>query len=122
MAGAVVKRTPIRRQSAGRRRQQAERRRLAGDTVRCCVLRVPNVCTFYAEAWHELVGAGQSGSRTDPRNLAAACNRCNGFVEDQPEVAYRYGWKVRSCDAVRGEGGLVPAVPSPYSLDRQERP
>jgi hypothetical protein len=115
-----VKRTRIRRQSAGRRKQQAERRRLAGNTVRCCTLRIPNVCTLYAEAWHELVGSGQTGSRTDPRNLAAACNRCNGWVEDFPEIAYRYGWKVRSSDSVPGDGGLVPAVPSPYSLAQQE--
>jgi hypothetical protein len=111
----------VRAQSAKRRQQQKQRRQLAnqlGD--RPCSLKVPNVCTFWAEAFHELVGAGQGGSRTDPRNISPACHRCNGFCEDQPEIAVRFGWKVPGWDSERTETGRVPIRPNPYSLAEQE--
>lgn len=79
-----------------------------------CVLALEGVCTGRAECWHELVGAGVGGSRTDPRNIAAACGACNTALETHPD-RYRNGWKVRSSDAVRGDGGLIPATPSPYA-------
>jgi hypothetical protein len=110
----------MRSQSPKRQRQQAQRRKLAaalGDTA--CQLRT-SACTFMAEAFHELVGVAQGGSRTDTRNLVPSCNRCNVFVEDYPQLAYRMRWKVRRTETVDGDGGLVPAVPVPWSVDQME--
>lgn len=90
----------------------------AGHNV--CALKIPGVCTFYRQGWHELVGRAQGGSKTDPRNLAPACNACNGWCEDNPTVAYRNRWKVRQVDAVVGDRGLVPASPNPFSLAELE--
>ena len=112
-----MRRSSVRRQSARRRREQAVRRGYAaelGDTP--CALKVFNVCTGMAEAFHELVGAGQGGSRVDRSNLAPACNRCNSHVEDHPQLAVLHGWKVPQRDAVPGDGGLVPAVPNRHAI------
>ena len=112
-----MRRSPVRRQSARRRREQAVRRGYAaelGDTA--CALNVFNVCTGMAEAFHELVGAGVGGSRVDRSNICPSCNRCNSWVEDNPGVAYRLGLKVPSHEAVPGDHGLVPAVPNRHAI------
>lgn len=111
VGGGVVK--PM---SDKRRAQQADRRQLASpyQHERCWV-GAPE-CTGWAEAWHELVGAAQGGSRTDPRNLVACCNACNRWIEDHPLRARRRGWKVAHTRAVDGVDGLVPAEPNPLSL------
>ena len=112
-----MRRTRLKHQSAARRVEQAIRRSLAEQLGRPpCTIRILNVCTGQAEAFHELVGAGQGGSRVDRRNIAPACNRCNQTIEDRPAEAYREGWKVRRSDAVEGEHGLVPAHPNPRSV------
>lgn len=106
----------MRRQSKARQRQQVERRRIVarlGDVP--CALRT-SVCTGRAEALHELVGAAQGGSRTDRRNVSPCCSRCNSYIEDNPNMAYVNGWKVRREHGQRGDNGLVPAVPSRYAV------
>ena len=74
------------------------------------------VCTGWADAWHELVGRAHTGSITDKRNICAACNRCNRWIEDHPTEARRQGWKVPAYEAMPGDGGLVPKVLNPFSL------
>ena len=102
--------------STRRRRQQHTRTRLAEPwRYTPCWLAIPGLCTGTGEHWHELVGSGVGGSRTDPRNLALACDACNSGLEDLEE-RYAAGWKVRSHDAIQGEGGLVPAYPHPLAL------
>lgn len=114
----LARRRPLRRESADRRVEQAVRRAIAAEVGPTgCRLRILNVCTGRAENLHELVGAGQGGSRVDRRNLAPACDRCNGWVEDFPELARRYRWKVPRHQAVPGNRGLVPADPNPYAID-----
>lgn len=112
-----MKRTRLRRESAGRKVEQAVRRGIAAELgPRPCALRILNVCSGRAENLHELVGAGQGGSRVDRRNLVPACDRCNSTVEDRPTEAYANGWKVRREHAAPGERGLVPAVTNPRSV------
>lgn len=112
-----MKRTALRRQSADRRVEQAIRRGIAAELGRRpCALRIFNVCTGTAEAFHELVGAAQGGSRVDRRGIAPCCHRCNGFIEDHPAISYEQGWKVRREDAMPGDRGLVPRELSPYSV------
>ena len=109
-----MRRTPSKR----RRQEQAIRRGYAaelGDNTPC-VLRVFNVCTGRADAFHELVGARQGGSRVDRSNIAPACNPCNAWVEDNPELARARDLKVPAWDAVPGDGGLVPAVPNRHAI------
>ena len=72
-------------------------------------------CTGWAGHWHELVGSGVGGSRSDPRNLCAACSVCNSGLEDRDD-RYERGLKVRTADAEPGVGGLVPRVLSRLSL------
>ena len=102
--------------SRRRRAQQHIRTHLADpwrDTP--CWLAIPGLCTGTGQHWHELVGAGVGGSRTDPRNICWACDACNGGLEGLEE-RYVAGWKVRSHDAMEGDGGLVPADPHPLAL------
>ena len=112
-----MKRTALRRQSADRRVEQAVRRGIAAELgCQPCTIRAWRVCSGWAEAFHELVGAAQGGSRVDRLNLAPCCHRCNSFIEDRPAEAYLHGWKVRREHAVEGNRGLVPADPSPYAV------
>jgi hypothetical protein len=112
-----MKRTRLRRESPTRKVEQAVRRGIVAELgPRPCALKVFNVCTGRAEDLHELVGAGAGGSRVDRRNVSPACRRCNGWVEDNPGVAYRLGVKVPSHEAVPGERGLVAAVANPRSV------
>ena len=112
---SLPRRTRIRPQSAKRRREQKTRRQLASpyEHERCWL--GLDGCTGWAEHWHELVPAGRGGSRSDLRNIAAACDRCNEAVETHPD-RYSLGLKVRTADAVKGDGGLVPRKPNPFSL------
>ena len=112
-------RTPLKRtgrlrpMSAKRRKVNRARRRLTDDRLdEPCRLRT-EVCTGWAESWHELVGRAQGGSLVDLRNLVPACHRCNGWVEDNPGLAWSRGLKVRAFDSTEGEGGRVPASLSP---------
>ncbi len=108
----------VRRESPARRREQTVRRKMADELGPVgCHLKIFNVCTGPAEAFHELVGARQGGSRIDRRNLAPSCNRCNSWVEDNPEIARRYLWKVPRHEAMEGDGGLIPANPNPHAMD-----
>jgi hypothetical protein len=101
-------------QSAKRKAEQQVRRALAGQLEGArCQLRL-EVCTGGAEHWHELVGAGVGGSRTDLRNLTPACDACNGYLEQLPD-RYERGLKVRAVHAVPGRDGLVPAVAHPLA-------
>lgn len=112
----LARRRGLRRTSAKRDAQQAVRRKLGGAYRHArCRLLTP-VCTGRAEAFHELVGRGQTGSIVDERNLVPACNRCNGWAEDNPADAYVLGIKLRSHDATPGDGGLVPAEPHPLAI------
>ena len=112
---SLPRRTRIRPQSAKRRREQKTRRQLASpyEHERCWL--GLDGCTGWAEHWHELVGSGVGGSRSDPRNLCAACSVCNSGLEDRDD-RYERGLKVRTADAEPGDGGLVPRVLSRLSL------
>ena len=114
-----MKRTPINPESDRQKLRRAERRQLASpfEHERCWV--GTPVCTGWAEAWHELVGRAQLGSTVDPRNLCAACLRCNSYIEDNPTEARARGWKVPRHRAMEGVDGLVPAEPSPYALSER---
>lgn len=104
--------------AVSKKRQKVNRRRwqLAYDYIDAdCRLHTP-VCTGKAEHFHELVGRAQGGSTVDPRNLTPACDRCNGWVEDNPAISRKYGWKVPSWQAARGDGGLVPEFRSGFAI------
>lgn len=111
-----MKRTGIRAVSAKRRVQNRIRRGLADEIGRHrCMIGSP-VCTGWAEHWHELVGSGTGGSRTDERNLVPCCDACNGGPCENDPRRYEFGWKVRVVDAMQGDGGLVPKRLSPLCL------
>lgn len=44
-------------------------------------------CRQRVEGLHERRKRSAGGSLTNPRNLIPACNRCNGWIEDQPRLA-----------------------------------
>lgn len=88
-------------QSAKRRKEQAERRKVMiaafGETP-ACAIRWDSRCRGWADAPHELRKAGQGGSRVDPANAVPACHPCNGAVEDNPDEAHRRGLVIRAED------------------------
>ena len=105
----------MRWQSDKRRAEQQVRREIAFHYPheRCWV--GLEGCTGWAEAWHELVGSGQGGSRSDPRNLCASCNHCNRMIE-RLDDRFELGLKIHTSKATKGDGGLVPEDPHPLSL------
>jgi len=48
---------------------------------------IPNPdCTTQIQGMHERRKRSSGGSLTNPSNLVPACNSCNGFVEEFPEI------------------------------------
>lgn len=85
---------PPRRTSAKRRRTNLVRAALAHEYLGALCRIRSEVCTRDAENFHELVGRAQGGSLVDRRNLVPACQRCNGWIEDNPKMAVLSRWKV----------------------------
>lgn len=73
-----MKRTPIRHQSAKRRRENVARKRMAADTYG------PNPacarCGHPADDLHELLSRARGGSITDPANCVPLCRPCHEDV------------------------------------------
>lgn len=91
----------LRRQSAKRAAEQRERRKRALSAFGAqpaCAVQWDGRCRGWADALHELRKASQGGSRLDPGNLIAACNPCNGAIEDNPLEAHRRGFVIRAED------------------------
>lgn len=64
-------------------------------------------CTGRVEGMHERRKRSAGGSLVNPRNLMAACNRCNGWVEDELPVAVAAdpeGWAAAAARLVVREG------------------
>jgi PAS domain-containing protein len=105
MAGAAVRRTPIRRQSAGRRRQQAERRRLLEQLVEergpWCQAQLIG-CEGQAVDGHEVLPRSAGGSITDADGIVLLCRLCHRHITENPAWARKAGW-TRS----RYEGGAA---------------
>jgi hypothetical protein len=53
-----------------------------------------STCQITAEACHERRKRSAGGSTIDPINLLSACNPCNGWVENEPDVARSIGVSV----------------------------
>ena len=91
---------PMRQRSPTRERHmRTERRplveRLAAAGVKCEIRPVleeagiPHHCTYEIGGMHERRKSGAGGSRVRGENLIPACNWCNGFLEDEPELIRR---------------------------------
>ena len=88
----ITGRSGIRPVSAGRRRENRERRAMARERFpemnpRCIV----PWCTRPADALHEILSRGRGGSITDPENTVPACNICNEELTHEPDWGYRLG-------------------------------
>jgi hypothetical protein len=85
----------MRRQSAKRRREQAERRkvlaRLLEERGPGCEARVFNVCQGRAVDGHEVLARSAGGSITDPANILLVCRRCHEWVTVRPKEATSLG-------------------------------
>lgn len=78
---------------------QAEGRRCEiGPTLIHYAMIAPSECHGRIEGLHELRKRSAGGSLVNPDNLIPSCNRCNGWVEDNPEDAYVLGFVVREGD------------------------
>lgn len=55
-------------------------------------------CSGRYDAPHHLRKTGQGGSKINRANMVAACNPCNGWVEDEPDLARSLGLVVREGD------------------------
>lgn len=55
-------------------------------------------CLGRHEAPHHLRKTGQGGSKINPANMVACCNPCNGWIEDEPELARALGLVIREGD------------------------
>lgn len=68
-------------------------------------------CRTYASGLHHLRKQGQGGPRRDRRNVRRACDPCNVWVEDHPDLAHEAGLVVRA-----GEP-LPPLPPLPWGCE-----
>ena len=93
-----LKRSRLRPRSEKREALYAEDRRprierLVADGVGCLIgplladARLGTQCSGRIEGLHERRKRSAGGSLVNPENLIPACNRCNGWVEDEPELA-----------------------------------
>ena len=102
-----MKRSPIKRGDSQLKRSTFKRKYKAQDadtrefrerwraTHPACEIKGPD-CTGLTEGIHERQKRSQGGSLNDPRNLVAACNVCNSWVEDNPVEARALGLVVYS--------------------------
>ena len=92
-----MKRTPIRRLSDKRRKENAERKRAMlekfgpKDKWRCQGAMFMDVRCYGAVHGHEILKRSRGGSITDMDNVVLLCDFHNGLVEDYPEQAHEAG-------------------------------
>jgi hypothetical protein len=90
-----MRRARLRPQSAKRRREQAERRkvlaRLLEERGPGCEARVLNVCAGLAVDGHELLARSAGGSITDAGNILLVCRRCHDWIGERPREATSLG-------------------------------
>jgi len=55
-------------------------------------------CNGKIEGMHELRKRSAGGSLVNRQNLIPACNRCNGWVENNPDLAHEWNLVVREGD------------------------
>ena len=100
-----MKRTRLRSQSAKRRREQAERRKvleaLVAERGPWCQAQLIG-CEGQAVDGHEVLPRSAVGSITDPDNILLLCRLCHRHITENPAWARKAGW-VRS----RYEGGAA---------------
>lgn len=99
--GAPLKRTRLAARSAKRADLYAEDRRprierIVASGVECLIGPLLaetgwGGCSGGVEGLHERRKRSAGGSLVNPENLIPACNACNGFIEDHPEVARGFG-------------------------------
>lgn len=91
-----MKRSPIRKISAKRRKKNALRQFAMTETfgpreIWKCQLRGKYLACFGDINGHELLKRSRGGSITDMSNVVLLCNAHNSWVEDYPELAYDLG-------------------------------
>lgn len=110
--GAPLKRTEINQRSEKRQRLMTDDRiplieRLVAEGHKCeigpvlaahDVLEGRRHCRGKIEGLHELRKRSAGGSLLNPDNLVPACNYCNGWVEQNPSLAWELGLVLRAGD------------------------
>lgn len=99
----LARRTPLKPQSAKRRREMRERRAMVAalwpERPKCAV----PWCGRLADDVHEPLMRSRGGSITDPENAVPLCRPCHMVISDeQPRWAYELGLLRHSWDARRG--------------------
>lgn len=95
--GSGLGRAPLRARSVKRERLMREDRRprieaIVAEGVGCLIgpllvdAGLDVRCSGRVEGLHERRKRSAGGSLVNPENLIPACNRCNGFVEDEPRL------------------------------------
>ena len=88
-----MKRSPIRRQSKKRQREQRERvkmlREIEADQEICQRCRQAG-----ANQAHEYLRRSQGGSITEIEGIALICFECHRFITEHPRQAVAEGWAV----------------------------
>jgi hypothetical protein len=104
---AKAPRKGLNRESAKRRRENAERRKLRREVLargcQVCPVLVAYVdgwerCNGIAHDWHEVLTRARGGSITDPTNALAACRRSHDYVTTHPALAAELGLVKHSWD------------------------
>lgn len=95
----LARRTPLKQQSAKRRREMRERRAMVAELwperPKCAV----PWCTSLADDVHEPLMRSRGGSIVDPENAVALCRPCHTLITDtQPAWAYEAGLLRHSWD------------------------
>lgn len=88
----------IRKQSAKARKRQRAWAKVVRECIKergpMCQIRRPWWCRGYAEGGHHKLKRSQGGPDTK-ENCLLACNACNLWIEDEPDLAFELGFTIR---------------------------
>ena len=110
----MMKRTPLKQQSARRKKVSAERSKMVGqqlearpwceagpviykyqcDTLGLALVRAKSrtdQCSNRSVDIHEPLQRSHGGSITDPENTIAVCRRCHDWIHSHPKVSIELG-------------------------------
>jgi len=94
-----MKRSPLRRVSPKRAKDNVQRRLLVKDMLDrfpVCQARIPTVCSWDSCDLHEILTRGRGGSFLHAENILCLCRPCHTYITENPHWALENGFVVHA--------------------------